>query len=340
MSIYFTDQIEITPVSRDVNFRTEIEGTPFLSEAYVEDKTEIKYGSDGQPLKPEMFIGLPINTLIVKGDFIEITKLHGKVIEQESETIDTSRNLIGLWRLDEGKGIVALDESQYKNHAILEGTTPTWIDGKSGKAVNLPGVNERIDCGNGAPLDQLGKGSFWIPFWMKSKDKVPLGSGLLFSKYQGGADKLYFRSNSTLNQLQIYFRKNDAVGGTFSNSNPFDTLWNHVVFEINRTTNKVLCYWNTVKDVIEIDISSLPVDISNTGNIAWGAQHDGFYPYEGMLDELRIYTGEPTQAEIDLLYNNPGAPLKSTTRIRNLRRKVRRVNEVGSFGMSHIEVLV
>ena len=130
------------------------------------------------------------------------------------------------------------------------------------------------------------------------------------------------------------------MGGTFSNSNPFDTLWNHVVFEINRTTNKVLCYWNTVKDVIEIDISSLPVDISNTGNIAWGAQHDGFYPYEGMLDELRIYTGEPTQAEIDLLYNNPGAPLKSTTRIRNLRRKVRRVNEVGSFGMSHIEVLV
>lgn len=80
MSIYFTDQVQITPVTRDENFRIETEGIPFLSEAYIEDESEIKFGSDGQPFDPVMFIGLPKNTLIVKGDFIEITKLHGKTI--------------------------------------------------------------------------------------------------------------------------------------------------------------------------------------------------------------------------------------------------------------------
>ena len=342
MSIYFTDQIEITPISRDVNFRTETEGTPFYSEAYVEDKTEIKYGLDGQPLKPVMFIGLPINTSIVKGDFIEITKLHGKIIEQESEIIDTSRNLIGLWRLDEGKGIVALDESQYKNHAILEGTTPTWVDGKSSKAVNLPGVNERIDCGNPAPLDDIGNGSFWIPFWMKSKDIVPLNYETLFSKWQNDSNDIRLFAHGIVNRTRLYIVKAGTgyIGSFSTDSTIFDTEWNHIVLVINRTSNLVSLYINTIKDAIELDIGSLPLDCSNVGRFSWGAYHNGLSPYEGALDELRIYTGEPTQTDIDFLHDNPGAPLKSTTRIRSLRRKVKRVNEVGSFGTSHIEVLV
>ncbi len=340
MSIYFTDQIEITPINRDVNFRNETEGTPFYSEAYVEDKTEIKYGPDGQPLKPVMFIGLPINTSIVKGDFIEITKLHGKTIEQKSKIIDTSENLIGLWRLDEGKGIVALDESQYKNHAILKGTTPTWIDGKSLKAVNLPGVDERINCGNLTPLDQLGNGSFWLSFWMNSKDTVPLNYSMLFSKY-ALPNQLYLASNGTVNRLIFTYSKvTGVVLQLFSAATmPFDTIWNHIVLEINRTTDKALLYMNKVKDATEIDISALPADASFAADILWGRRSDG-QPYEGAFDELRIYIGEPTQTDINFLHDNPGAPLKSTTRIRNLRRKVKRVNEVGSFGMSHIEVLV
>ena len=341
MSIYFTDQVEITPISRDINFRTETEDTPFLSKAYVEDESGINYGSDGQPLDPVIFIGLPINTSIVKGDFIEITKLHGKIIEQQSTVIDTSKNLIGLWRCDEGKGLVATDESQYKNHGILEGTIPSWVDGKSGKAIYLPGTNERINCGNNYPLNQIGNGSFWIPFWMKSKDTVPLNYGMLFSKFQDNANQIYLSSAGVTNKLLFAFEKGDTVVyATFNSIVPFDTNWNHIVLVVNRVTNKALCYINKIKDAVEVDISSLPVDCSNDANVSWGATHAGVYPYEGGLDEMRIYTDIPTQNDIDVLHDNPGAPIKSTIRIKSERRKVKRVIEVGSFGMSHIEVYV
>jgi len=36
-----------------------------------------------------------------------------------------------------------------------------------------------------------------------------------------------------------------------------------------------------------------------------GARDEGTYPYEGLEDELRVYTGLPTQEKIDFLYNHP-----------------------------------
>ncbi len=224
-----------------------------------------------------------------------------------TDTPDIETNLIGLWRLNKGSGVIAYDTSGNGNDGALEGTTPTWIDGKSGKAVNLPGVNERIDCGNGAPLDQLGNGSFWIPFWMKSKDTVPLNYGALFDKYQDASGFITLSSDAFANRVFLEIKKGGTgVAGSFSvSSAPFDTIWNHVVLAINRTTDKALLYINTVKDATEINLVTLPADISNTGRLAWGAANDGWAPFEGALDEMRIYTGVPTQAKIDYLYNHP-----------------------------------
>ena len=176
---------------------------------------------------------------------------------------------------------------------------------------------------------------------MKSKDTVPLAYCRLWSK-EIGVDVLTLYSISTFNRLGIRLKKDATdVNVSFSvTTTPFDTVWNHIVLVVNRTTDKALLYMNKVKDATEADMSSLPGDISNVSNMRWGSRVSGADPFEGALDELRIYTGVPTQTDIDFLHDNPGAPLKSTTRIKNLRRKVKRVNEVGSFGMSHIEVLV
>ncbi len=216
-------------------------------------------------------------------------------------------NLIGLWRLNKGSDLVAYDTSGNGNNGALEGDTPTWVDGKSGKAVNLPGVNERIDCGNGAPLDQLGNGSFWVSLWMKSKDTTPLNYGALFDKYQDASGYLTLSSDAFANRVFLEIKKDGAnVASPFSvSSAPFDTEWNHIVLVINRTTDKALLYMNKTKDATEIDISALPFDISNTGRLAWGAANDGWAPFEGAHDELRVYTGVPAQEDIDFLHDYP-----------------------------------
>ena len=223
--------------------------------------------------------------------------------------------LIGLWKLDEETGLIAHDSSIYGNDGNLEGdmSTGDWKYPKSGNCIDFPGVNERIDCGNGAPLDDLGNGSFWLSFWMKSKDTVPLNYGALFDKYQDVLGFITLSSYAHANRVFLEIGKGgNSVASPFSvNSAPFDTIFNHIVLEINRTTNKALLYMNAAKDATEIDISALPFDISNVGRLAWGAANDGWAPFEGAQDELRIYFGEPTQEKIDFLYNYPNGILPS-----------------------------
>jgi len=222
-------------------------------------------------------------------------------------------DLIGYWSLNKGSGLVARDLSGYKNNGTLEGTNPTWVNGISGKAVNFPGVDERIDCLNPYPLNQIGNGSFWISFWMKSKDAVPLNYGTLFSKYHDANNYIILSSYATQNRMRFTFYKDGPTfAGNFSAlTTPFDTIFNHIVLVVNRVTDRAILYMNKVKDVTELDISAVPVDGSNASNVAWGALHQASNPYEGFEDELRIYLGIPTQADIDFLHDNPGGAIAS-----------------------------
>ena len=232
---------------------------------------------------------------------------------QINRTHPLAKNLIGYWVCNDGTGKKVWDYSGNGNQGTLEGTAPAWIAGGKGWAVNLPGTDERIDCGNGAPLDDLGNGSFYISFRMKSKDMVPLNSGYIFTKFQSGNDYIYLRSLGVAPRLQLIIIKDGTfISTSFSAaSNPFDTIWNHVVLVINRTTDKALLYINKVKDATEINLATLPNDCSNTGDILWGSHVGGAGPYEGRLNKCGIYTGVPTQEIINWLYWEPYALFKS-----------------------------
>jgi len=73
----FPDKVKITPITID-QYRKETPGTPFPSEAAVEESGTIKYSSAGEPIDPEIWIFLPGNTDVKRGDYIEIIKLHGQ----------------------------------------------------------------------------------------------------------------------------------------------------------------------------------------------------------------------------------------------------------------------
>ncbi len=236
--------------------------------------------------------------------------------------MNINENLIGLWRCNKGTGLTAFDGTIYGNDGALEGGNPTWVDGKSGKAVNLPGANERIDCGNGAPLDQIGNGSFWLSFWMKSKDTVPLYYCSLVNKYEDGNNRFMLYSYLTSNRFGFHLKKSgiEASDKFSAATQPFDTIWNHIVLVINRITDRAIVYMNTVKDTTEINISAVAQDASNTGNLSFGGRNDGNNPYEGALDELRAYTGLPTQEKIDFLHDYPSG-ISIPARMHHLRQQ-------------------
>ncbi len=232
---------------------------------------------------------------------------------QISRTHPLARGLIGYWPFNDGTGLKSWDYSGNDNQGTLKGTAPVWAAGRRGWAINFPGTNERVNCGNGAPLDDLGNGDFSISFRMKSKDAVPLNYGALFTKTQNSDNRFELYSVGTDSQFAFILVK----GGVYQdyvfsfNLDIFDGTLRHIVVAINRTTDKILCYVDTVKDATELNIDTLPADISNTGNVILGSRSGGFNPYEGILDECRIYDRVLTQEEISWLYREPGILFES-----------------------------
>ncbi len=228
---------------------------------------------------------------------------------QINRTHPLARGLIGYWPFNDGTGPKTWDYSGNANKGTLEGGA-TWAPGHKGWAVNCDGVDGLIDCGNDAPLDDLGNGSFWLSFRMKSKDTVPLIYGALFIKYESSLNQMHLSANLTENRIRFYINKSATASNTiFSTASaPFDTNWHHIVLVVNRTTDKVLFYVDTVIDAVQGNSSGLPADASNSANISWGGRQDiPTRPYEGLLGNCLIGKGILSQEQINWLYREPYA---------------------------------
>lgn len=214
-------------------------------------------------------------------------------------------DLIGYWNLNDKSGASAEDSSGNGNDGTLEGTAnPSWEKGVSGTCLEFD-VDERVDMANPAPLDDIGLTHFSISFWMKSRDNTPFNEGCIFSKYVDVSNSIVIRSNGAVNQLNVFLEKTGTAVDANFNAAPFDTDWHHIVVLVDRTNDLILVYLDAVKDTIESDISSLAADITNTGRVSFGARDDGLVPYDGQLDELRIYSRLLNEEEIQFLYDHP-----------------------------------
>ncbi len=220
--------------------------------------------------------------------------------------------LIGCWHFNESTDLIAPDTSGYGNNGTLEGsmTDADWIPGISENCLDFDGINDRVDFGNNTPLDQLGNGDFSISFWMKSKDVIPLFYGSIINKAVSSVTQIDIYSNATQQRIGILIEKDSAYSLTIFNAftNPFDTIWNHIVILANRVTDTLNLYLNNIVDPINGDLSSLPIDCSNNANLVFGAYADGSYPYEGLIDEINVYDHVLSEAEINFLFNNPNGP--------------------------------
>ncbi len=224
---------------------------------------------------------------------------------QINRTHPLVKGLIGAWPFNDGTGLKTWDYSGNANKGTLEGGA-TWAPGRRGWAVNCDGVDGRIDCGNAAPLDQIGNGDFSVVFRMKSKDAVPLNSGALLNKHENANNTLWLYANETP-RLVLLFSKTGISGFSIFAANPFDALRHHIVITINRTIDKAFAYIDSIKDSVETDLSSLPADSSNTGRLSWGARDSGVASYEGLLSDLLLYNLALTQEKINWLYREPYA---------------------------------
>ncbi|MBR9701358.1 LamG domain-containing protein [Candidatus Pacearchaeota archaeon] len=208
--------------------------------------------------------------------------------------------LVSWWKFDGN----TKDEVE-GNNGVLEGTTlPIYLEGKVGSdSIEFDGVDNRVDCGNDAPLDNLGDGDFSIAFWMKSGASIQ-NNGLMFAKVQSLFNYFSIGSDGSANRLEAKIGKSGVyLNKEWSDLTPFDQNWHYVVVVFNLTNDILRAYVDGIEGSTTGDLSSYPNDISNSGSVSWGATQGGYYDYLGSIDEVMIFNRSLSENEVKGLYN-------------------------------------
>jgi len=206
---------------------------------------------------------------------------------------------VGHWKFDKGDGDTAYDSAGF-NHGTIQGTT--WTTGKINNALSFDGVNDYVNCGNGANLNPLNTISIaaWIypnALTTEHHQTIVMREGVAYQNYifwiptrEGSGDNLEF------------------IVGTGS-SNSFHTAggvisagkWQHVV--VTMDGGRVLLYVDAVEKLNESETNSFwqgiaPLVIGD--RIRTGCSD----PFNGIIDDVRIYDRALSAGEIWQLYQD------------------------------------
>jgi len=216
--------------------------------------------------------------------------------EPSATPADLARGLVGWWKFDEGEGSVARDSSGKGNHGKLVGK-PTWrpTGGRVGGACSFDG-NDFIQTAMPGPHNTDLTWSAWI--------KTTCNGGPILANTRDGwtpGGKCLFIAGGKLG-LDVHGVGIPATGFAVD-----DDSWHHVsltVVNSGKTTDTVRIYADGVErkgyaswDFYKHDGTSLSMRIGNC--VGKGGA------FEGLMDDVRIYSRALSAEEIKTLYEQP-----------------------------------
>ncbi|MGE3165422.1 MAG: PQQ-dependent sugar dehydrogenase [Planctomycetota bacterium] len=200
------------------------------------------------------------------------------------QVIAPPAGLIRHWRLDEGTGSAAIDAVSGQTGTLVG---PSWSgDGRLGGALDFDGTNDRVDLG---PIAPVGGTGLSLACWFRADD-FGQADGRLISRATGTAEADHYFMLSTMNGTGLRFRLR-AGGSTTTLTSPDGVIaagaWHHVVAtydgaQMRLYRDAVLVATTAKTGVVDMDAGVLVA----LGNQPQGA---GSRPFDGLIDEVRIY---------------------------------------------------
>jgi hypothetical protein len=226
-------------------------------------------------------------------------------------------DLLGWWKLDDGTGTVAADSSGNGIDGVFVGD-PEWVAGKFGSGLLFDGQGgERVSIGN---LD-VASGAISITCWFQANTlDTPGNDPRMVSKAFGGGenDHIWMVSSARAGgekRLRFRLKTNDGgntttlVGGQGAGVRVLPVgEWAHAAATWDGTTMRV--YVNGI-ETGSTERGGTSVVVDPAVGAAFGNQPSGAEnrPWDGVLDDVRVYTKALTVAEIEEVMAGPPAPL-------------------------------
>ena len=208
--------------------------------------------------------------------------------------------LVGYWSMNEGSGSYAGDSSGNRNTGVFPGGTanPTWVDGKRGKALNFDGSNDYVAITNANSTLKLTSSDGTFSAWVKP-NTISGFDGIIGNNFGSG---WWF----ILNAGKIAFWAATDAAVYDSNTVVPNGQWTHILVTYNNASKTATFYKNGVFDGSQVTANTI-----GNGGTTFYIGNDGRdgagYPFDGLIDEVRIYNRALTAAEIQALYKSGAA---------------------------------
>lgn len=217
---------------------------------------------------------------------------------------------VGEWKFEEGNGGSVYDSSGNGNTGTWYGTGSRWTTGKVGKAGKFNGSDDYVDVANESNFDFMTNSSetFTIGAWIKTSSNDL--QTILAKVNTFNTPGFQFRITNYDGQMRL----NYAIAQDGNNYKNYhgttainDGTWKYIVLVLNSGTPYM--YINGVSDTVTVGASGGTVTTkANNENVKIGTRGNLAFPFNGQIDQVRIFNYARTPAQIAWDYNR-GAPV-------------------------------
>jgi hypothetical protein len=206
-------------------------------------------------------------------------------------------NLVAYYPLDEGAGTVAGDSAGSHNGTVVGGAQ--WIAGPDGfgSALHFDGTSpgQYVDLGTWNP--SVGTGQLTVCLWANWDGTTDYWQGLIAKRDTWAENEMMWHIEA--NQEEGYVSSSRESGQTMGGFIPQIGQWEHVALTFDGTTGTLYRYGSVV------DSGPFSLGPDTEAALVFGAcEANGGNPYNGALDEVRIYNRALSQAEIAYLISD------------------------------------
>ena len=194
--------------------------------------------------------------------------------------------LVSEWRFDGNA-----KDSKGNNHGRLKGN-PTWTSdryGNPGKALNLDGIDDYVNCGNDESLNLTS--AITLEAWVKTTSSAWQGIAV---KWPGG--KSYALSTDYIANGQVMFLLSYngtdyyVITGTTDLAN---TGWHHIAGTYDGAWMRL--YVDGMEESSREESFTIH---AGTGELTIGSWSPSVHPFNGTIDEVKIYNRALSAEEI------------------------------------------